>query len=349
LVLVSGCALDGGEPELGDRFQGIVGGQSHTGDPAVALLDLGQGLCTGTVISPKIILTAAHCLSGPATSITANFINTIGETGEVIGAVSYDIKANTDIGAIALERPASMPPIPANPHPLEDALGAPVRIVGFGVTSENGADSGVKRLGTATLDSVPPGGEMYTTNDPQGTCYGDSGGPNFMSFDGVEYVAGVTSRGTSICGDGLDIAVRADSHIEWIDAFIDANDPGECTADGRCVQGCATIDPDCCVTDGACVEECGSSDPECGPGDGDPFDPETAGDNIQGACSAAGPGGAAGLVPALLALLALAALRRRRRTSLIMFTAFTTGSRFPRFARGQSPEQALEARELELL
>jgi MYXO-CTERM domain-containing protein len=242
-----------------------------------------------------------------------------------------------------------MPPIPANPHPLEDALGAPVRIVGFGVTSENGADSGVKRLGTATLDSVPPGGEMYTTNDPQGTCYGDSGGPNFMSFDGVEYVAGVTSRGTSICGDGLDIAVRADSHIEWIDAFIDANDPGECTADGRCVQGCATIDPDCCVTDGACVEECGSSDPECGPGDGDPFDPETAGDNIQGACSAAGPGGAAGLVPALLALLALAALRRRRRTSLIMFTAFTTGSRFPRFARGQSPEQALEARELELL
>lgn len=313
LALTTGCALDG-EVETGSETRGIVGGQSVTSDPAVALLDLGNGLCTGTVISPKVILTAAHCLTGPATAISANFINTVGETGDRIEATAYEIKPNTDIGAIALSSPASMAPIPANPHPLEEALGQAVRIVGFGVTSENGQDSGIKREGTAALDSVPPGGEMYTTNDPQGTCYGDSGGPNFMTFDGVEYVAGVTSRGTSICGDGLDIAVRADSHIDWINGFIDQHDPGDCSADGRCAADCATVDPDCCVTDGACVEECGSMDPECGPGDGgDPIDPATAGDNIEGACSAGG-GGAGGLALMLLALvLGLTGRSRPRR------------------------------------
>lgn len=303
-MLVAGCALDG---PVETNTRGIVNGESHSGDPAVALLDLGDGLCTGTVISPKIILTAAHCLTVPAANISAHFINTIGETGEVIDATSYAVKPNTDLGIIALASPASATPIPANPNPLEGALGEAVRIVGFGVTSENGQDSGIKRIGSATLDSVPiDTGEMYTTNEPQGTCYGDSGGPNFMTFDGVEYVAGVTSRGTSVCGDGLDIAVRSDSHYEFIESFIADNDPGECTADDRCVEGCATIDPDCCVSDGACVEECGSLDPECGGDPGAPIgDP---GENLVGGCQSGGSGGGPLM---LLALLALAIARRR--------------------------------------
>lgn len=302
LLLLSGCAVD-----LGGVEQGIVGGERNTGDPAVALLDLGDGLCTGTVISPKVIITAAHCLVVPAAQISAHFVNAEGESGEVIYASSYDVNEGTDLGVIELESPATATPVPANFNPLEGAIGQPVRIVGFGVTSETGQDSGIKRRGVATLDSLPPGGEMYTTNDPQGTCYGDSGGPNFMTFDGVEYVAGVTSRGTSICGDGLDIAVRTDAHIEFIESFIAEVDPGECTADARCVQGCATIDPDCCISDGACVEECGAIDPECDVED-DVLDPEGPGANIAGGCqSAPGSGHLGGLL-----VLALAFARRRR-------------------------------------
>ncbi len=105
-------------------------------------------------------------------------------------------------------------------------------------------------------------GELTTTNDPQGTCYGDSGGPNIMTIDGVEFIAGVTSRGTDICGAGLDVAVRVDERIDWIRSYILENDAGECGSDNRCASGCVTIDIDCCVNDGRCIEECGNSDPE---------------------------------------------------------------------------------------
>jgi MYXO-CTERM domain-containing protein len=50
-----------------------------------------------------------------------------------------------------------------------------------------------------------------------------------MTFDGVEYLAGVTSRGTSTCGDGLDIAVRIDSHSGWLTSYINQIDPVDCT------------------------------------------------------------------------------------------------------------------------
>src|SRR5262245_35560180 len=63
LILAACQAAD--PPEIGSRDHSIIGGTRDSGDPAVVYIELsgagGQGACTGTLISPHVIITAAHC------------------------------------------------------------------------------------------------------------------------------------------------------------------------------------------------------------------------------------------------------------------------------------------------
>ncbi len=270
VVCMAFVACDSGVPEFGDGNRAIVNGTVTEEYDAVPLLLLGDvGICTGALVTPRTIITAAHCLIVPPSQITAQFINFFGGPGQRIGVADFSILAGTDFAALTLDAaPEGISPIRFNQLPLEGREGAEIHLVGFGTTHEFGRDAGVKREGSATLSDVTPGGglrtgEMATTNFIQGTCYGDSGGPNLITIAGEEYVAGVTSRGTDICGSGVDIAVRTDSHSAWLNDYIADHEEGSCAADGICVAGCADADTDCCVPDGRCEESCGELDIDC--------------------------------------------------------------------------------------
>src|SRR3954471_3808679 len=65
LATAVGCVAP---PTLDEAASPIIGGTATTGDPAVVLLvsyppDLSTfDTCTASVIAPKVLLTAAHCL-----------------------------------------------------------------------------------------------------------------------------------------------------------------------------------------------------------------------------------------------------------------------------------------------
>ena len=239
LLFTLGCAED--PPEDADDAEtsaDIIGGTRTTAYPAVMALfagDLQSGagsLCTASLIAPRVLITAAHCVSAEEVGPAADFIVFTGAdfnqgSGRTlaVSAVMHDpafstahLNAGHDIGAVILASPLSTPPVAVNravdPTKL---LGQAVRLVGYGAS--NGAQqtgAGIKRTTTTTLKGADA--RLLKLGDSQhGTCQGDSGGPAFMSIGGIQTLVGVTSFGQAGCADG-----GFDTRIDRYGSFIDA-------------------------------------------------------------------------------------------------------------------------------
>jgi V8-like Glu-specific endopeptidase len=282
------CAPPAG-PSASRRSE-LLGGTAAPGESQVFLLDLrydsGQSaICSAVLISPRALLTAAHCIEPvlhASTSVTVRAMNkpdiTNLMTSETIIVTTYtrhpswnaaDTASDFDLAALLL----MTAPVGVTPAPLASALVSPVgkqvKAMGYGRLNETDfSSSGTRRsvmmaitaANVATLDV----GDGAST----GFCLGDSGGPSFLGTE----VVGIHSRANgATCGSGVDI--RVDNARSFIDAFLNTNDPPQCAADGRCAASCPTVDPDCapvdagavskCLTDGRCEVSCGLIDADC--------------------------------------------------------------------------------------
>ncbi len=166
------------------------------------------GLCSGTVIGRRVVVTAAHCFaSGPATSFTSDKFTTPAMATVTHRAYTTGVEED-DIALVLLRDPVpfAVAPIDANPVATERRVLA----VGYGLTGGGRTDSGVRRSGTVRVSRVgnlSPNAAIndmiMTVADPSNICYGDSGGG---LFDGARLV-GVTSGVQTV--DGVECAGRA--------------------------------------------------------------------------------------------------------------------------------------------
>jgi secreted trypsin-like serine protease len=177
--------------------------------------------CTGTLIAPRVFLTAAHCdqaLTRVAVTFASTYVAGTSTTywGTWHADPSYDKSQSDphDIAVVVLDKavkgitPARLPAAGS----LDKLSGTQqFTPVGYGAQAVTNGPGGktysyadVRYVATGTLNSVTPSWLRVSMNPSTGnggTCYGDSGGPNFLGAGATEtnIVAGTTITGDTPC------------------------------------------------------------------------------------------------------------------------------------------------------
>jgi secreted trypsin-like serine protease len=256
----------------GGASASIVGGKSASivDFPSLTFIEAANKksrfACTGTVIAPRVILTAAHCvedLEGDGGLTPArDYAVATGATNpfdagkdSVFRIAATHVFPEFDPGTLhgdaailVLEKPTAAPPI-ALATSTDSALyegGAALQLAGWGLMRGN-ASSPPRRLRSApTVLQEPsfcqrktkayykpysPTAQMCTLDPPAkttGGCYGDSGGPAIAQRpDGSLVEVGITSTGGPGCNPELpNVLTRTDAISSWALQWVAAVESG---------------------------------------------------------------------------------------------------------------------------
>lgn len=173
--------------------------------------------CSGTLISPTVFLTAAHCDEGGDERVRVTFSTAYKDgdptyAGTFHADPAYNQKQSNphDIAVVTLDEPiegitpAELPEANSLDRVSPDQKFTSVGYGAYEVTNQPGGHrylyDDVRMTATGTLNAVNPAWlriSMNAATGNGGTCYGDSGGPNFLGD--TEVVAGTTITGDAIC------------------------------------------------------------------------------------------------------------------------------------------------------
>ena len=231
----------------GSNTDKIVNGTLYDGHPAAVRVVRGNsGACTGTLVHPKVVITAKHCIEDH--SIEEIFIENaqlekLARTVKIFTTEGTYWGANhKDFASLVLDREVPITPAVWVKSLPNVEIGTNVLAVGYGSTDIIEGGAGIKRKGDAQITGIYD--HSFATT-PIG-CYGDSGGPIFLpdgrvwgvlayfEFTGSsDEIVSLGSKTYANCRLVNSLYARTDFHANLIEQAIQlAEGGGESSGDG---------------------------------------------------------------------------------------------------------------------
>ena len=280
-------------PDLRTASFAIVGG---TRAPSAVPLTAGQILaigylhpadaptspfCTGTLIAPSVVITAAHCTREADADSLGFALGMLPEDpSHIFGVGAIYNHPTADVAALLLVEDTTLipglAPIAFNRQRIDESwVDRAVEVAGYGDTFE--LDDYGRWFAALRLSEVRDSHVVVDGDGMRGLCGGDSGAPSIVQRpDGEAVVIGVESGGDPSCVD-RDFMVRLDVVKDWIDDVLAGGPDDACEGiapDGQCVRevlqrcargvlelrDCASLGAACLDADGGAPAACGCAD-----------------------------------------------------------------------------------------
>jgi len=227
-TLALGCAS---EP-VGDELAGavasspnaIVGGTKATAYPESILVNMSGGYCSGSLIAPRVVLTAGHCVAGESSwSVVAPFAQnqqarvlegkTLDWTYDASGFVNPN---QHDVGLLYLDRAISLAQYPTLQR-SKVANGTNIVNIGRIQSGKLSTTSLFVSAPIAVRDATSSG-FPYDYISSEIIESGDSGGP--VELTGSSHTIVAVNSGA---GGGTQVLARVDLVASWIDSYVNAH------------------------------------------------------------------------------------------------------------------------------
>ena len=265
----------------------IIGGAAGL-DPAVApLADAqvdavgfveidGRYACTGTLVAPMTVLTAAHCLRmdpahvifrvGPDWRSATRSYDALSwqlHPGYAVGEVDHDLAVILLAGDPAADGVA---PIPVRLSPVQSLQGQNVQAVGYGFTRDGDNSNSSRWWVVLNISRETTAAYIASGDGTTGTCDGDSGGPLLWAPPagqaGVYAALSLGEAHTACLGDSWYTRLDDASNAAFVPPYLPADPCEGETRVGRCASAARAV---YCV-DGVLHDETCGAGQACGTG-----------------------------------------------------------------------------------
>lgn len=211
--------------------------------PASVYSSQGNSRCTATIVGPRTLFIAAHCVgNGHQATFSAgggSYRSTCTHSPD------YDMDATADWALCLIDSEVKNVPyehIATDPQTV--AVGDSLMLTGYGCTQPGGGggNDGTYRIGEAKVSEIPGSSNDIITKGGAALCFGDSGGPAFKILpDGKRLQVSINSRGDIKTTSYLS-AVYTPKAKQFIAQWKQQNGQKICGLDVD-TQGCRSTEP----------------------------------------------------------------------------------------------------------